>query len=81
MNGTEANGKGGYGDMKAVGYVRVSSEKQAREGVSLDNQRSRIEAYCRYGGDGAQADKGADQESYGTQKVTRPGSGSGPLWL
>lgn len=32
--------------MKAVGYVRVSTEEQAREGVSLDNQRKRIEAFC-----------------------------------
>ena len=24
--------------MKAVGYIRVSTEEQAREGVSLDNQ-------------------------------------------
>ena len=32
--------------MKAVGYVRVSSEDQAKEGVSLDNQRAKIRAYC-----------------------------------
>jgi site-specific DNA recombinase len=32
--------------MSAVGYVRVSTEDQAKEGVSLDNQRSKIEAYC-----------------------------------
>lgn len=32
--------------MKAVGYIRVSTEEQAKEGVSLDNQRSRIEAFC-----------------------------------
>jgi len=32
--------------MKAVGYIRVSTEEQAREGVSLDNQRARIEAFC-----------------------------------
>jgi len=29
-----------------VGYVRVSTEEQAREGVSLDAQRERISAYC-----------------------------------
>jgi len=34
--------------MKAVGYIRVSTEDQAREGVSLDNQKARIEAYCQY---------------------------------
>ncbi len=26
--------------------MRVSTEEQAREGVSLDNQRKRIEAFC-----------------------------------
>ncbi len=31
---------------KAVGYIRVSTEGQAVEGVSLDAQRSRIEAWC-----------------------------------
>jgi site-specific DNA recombinase len=30
----------------AVGYVRVSTEQQAREGVSLDMQISKIMAYC-----------------------------------
>ena len=32
--------------MSAIGYVRVSTEDQAKEGVSLDNQKSKIEAYC-----------------------------------
>lgn len=32
--------------MKSVGYVRVSTEDQAKEGVSLDNQRKRINALC-----------------------------------
>jgi DNA invertase Pin-like site-specific DNA recombinase len=32
--------------MSAVGYVRVSTEDQAKEGVSLDNQKSKIKAYC-----------------------------------
>ena len=31
----------------AVGYVRVSTEEQATEGVSLDAQRSKIEGWCR----------------------------------
>jgi site-specific DNA recombinase len=30
---------------QAVGYARVSTEEQAREGVSLDAQRARIEAW------------------------------------
>lgn len=32
--------------MKAIGYVRVSTEDQAREGVSLDNQKAKIRVYC-----------------------------------
>jgi site-specific DNA recombinase len=31
--------------MRAVGYVRVSTDEQAREGCSLDNQEARIRAY------------------------------------
>ena len=30
----------------ALGYCRVSTDEQAREGVSLEAQRSRIRAYC-----------------------------------
>jgi DNA invertase Pin-like site-specific DNA recombinase len=30
----------------AIGYVRVSTNEQAREGFSLDAQRRRIESYC-----------------------------------
>lgn len=36
--------------MKAVGYIRVSTEEQAREGLSLDAQRERIAAYCKLQG-------------------------------
>jgi site-specific DNA recombinase len=32
--------------MQAVGYVRVSTEDQARDGVSLSAQRAKLEAYC-----------------------------------
>ena len=31
----------------AIGYVRVSTQEQATEGVSLDAQRDRIRAYCK----------------------------------
>jgi DNA invertase Pin-like site-specific DNA recombinase len=31
---------------KASGYVRVSTQEQAAQGVSLDAQRERIKAYC-----------------------------------
>jgi site-specific DNA recombinase len=32
--------------MKAIGYVRVSTEEQAREGISLENQKVKICTYC-----------------------------------
>lgn len=32
--------------MKAIGYIRVSTDGQAAEGVSLDAQRERIAAWC-----------------------------------
>jgi site-specific DNA recombinase len=32
--------------MRVIGYARVSTDEQAQEGVSLDAQRTRIEAYC-----------------------------------
>lgn len=32
--------------MKAVGYIRVSTQGQAEEGVSLDAQKAKIEAWC-----------------------------------
>lgn len=31
---------------KAIGYIRVSTQGQAEEGVSLDAQRAKIEAWC-----------------------------------
>ena len=34
------------GTRRAMGYVRVSTDDQAREGVSLDVQEARIRAYC-----------------------------------
>jgi site-specific DNA recombinase len=33
---------------KAIGYIRVSTERQAKEGVSLDAQRAKIEQWCAY---------------------------------
>ena len=32
--------------MQAIGYCRVNTEDQAREGVSLENQKSKIQAYA-----------------------------------
>lgn len=33
--------------MKAIGYIRVSTEEQAKEGISLQHQREKIVAYAR----------------------------------
>lgn len=32
--------------MKAIGYIRVSTEQQVDEGVSLDAQRAKIKSWC-----------------------------------
>ena len=32
--------------MKAIGYVRVSSDEQATEGISLEAQEAKVRAYC-----------------------------------
>ena len=32
--------------MKAIGYIRVSTEDQAREGISLEHQEAKIRAYA-----------------------------------
>ena len=32
--------------MRAIGYVRVSTEDQAQNGVSLDSQEEKVRAYC-----------------------------------
>lgn len=32
--------------MKAVGYIRVSTQEQVSEGASMDAQRAKIEAWC-----------------------------------
>lgn len=34
----------------AIGYVRVSTQEQASEGVSLDTQRDRLRVYCKANG-------------------------------
>lgn len=35
---------------KAIGYIRVSTEQQAGEGVSLEAQRAKVESWCRANG-------------------------------
>ena len=57
--------------MKAIGYVRVSTEEQALNGVSLDAQEEKIKAYC--------IAKGWDlirvvrDEGYSAKDLNRPG--------
>jgi DNA invertase Pin-like site-specific DNA recombinase len=33
--------------IKAIGYIRVSTDEQAKEGVSLENQEQKIRDYCK----------------------------------
>jgi site-specific DNA recombinase len=40
------NDNEGVNKVKAIGYVRVSTEDQAREGVSIENQIEKIKAYA-----------------------------------
>lgn len=37
-------------EIPAVAYVRVSTEEQAKEGISLEAQQARIESYCKLQG-------------------------------
>ena len=32
--------------IKAIGYIRVSTDEQAKEGMSLENQKEKIRSYC-----------------------------------
>ncbi len=32
--------------IRAIGYIRVSTDEQAKEGVSLENQEAKIRSYC-----------------------------------
>jgi site-specific DNA recombinase len=34
--------------IKAIGYIRVSTDEQAKEGVSLENQEQKIRDYCKF---------------------------------
>jgi site-specific DNA recombinase len=33
--------------IKAIGYIRVSTDEQAKEGISLENQEQKIRDYCK----------------------------------
>ena len=56
----------------AIGYVRVSTEEQATEGVSLDAQRAKVLAYCGLHGLGL-AHTYADEGLSGKWADNRPG--------
>ncbi len=45
-NGRQASGSDAGARTRVVGYARVSTEDQAREGVSLAAQRAKLEAYA-----------------------------------
>src|ERR1035441_701410 len=68
---------------RAVAYTRVSTEEQASTGVSLDAQRSRVEAYCAMAGlelarvfreEGVSASKPLADRPMGSELVTCVGS-------
>lgn len=60
------------GHMKAVSYIRVSTDGQAEKGVSLENQAERIRSYCEYKGFGLVAEIKDAGVSGGLNKA-RPG--------
>ena len=55
-----------------IGYVRVSTEEQATEGVSLEAQRAKVAAYCGLNGH-ALAQTYADEGLGGKQADNHPG--------
>ena len=59
------------GTKTAIGYVRVSTQEQASDGVSLDAQRDKLRAYCKVNGIRL-IDIKAD-EGYSGSTLDRPG--------
>lgn len=57
---------------RAIAYVRVSTDEQAREGISLDAQRSKIAAWCEVMGYGL-VQTFADEGISGHSMDKRPG--------
>ncbi len=50
MNGTNGKNGNGNGNNRAIGYVRVSTQEQARTGISIPDQEARIKDYCKFAG-------------------------------
>ena len=63
------------GPRRAVGYVRVSTEEQANEGMSLEAQRARIAAWAELNGYEL-VEIFADEGLSGRRADTRPGLGA-----
>ncbi len=57
---------------KAIGYIRVSTEEQVLNGVSLDNQEERINSYCNFKGFELE-EVIRDEGISGGKNSTRPG--------
>ncbi|MBC9783483.1 recombinase family protein [Heliobacterium chlorum] len=60
------------GNEKVVLYCRVSTDEQAKEGVSLDEQRTRLKAYCVAMGWKVEAEEIID-DGYSAKDMDRPG--------
>jgi len=56
---------------KAIGYVRVSTDEQAREGISLENQEAKIKAYCEL--NGLELKEVVADEGLSAKNLNRPG--------
>ena len=63
----------------AIGYIRVSTERQAQEGVSLEAQQARIEQWCQANGyelvkvevDAGISGKSMEGSAHETEKIVR----------
>jgi DNA invertase Pin-like site-specific DNA recombinase len=59
--------------MKAIGYVRVSTEEQAKHGASLDAQAERIRGYCTAKGGDWELVEVVKDEGLSGKDTKRPG--------
>ena len=56
--------------LKAVGYIRVSTDDQVNNGVSLENQRNKITSYAEFKGYNLQI---IEDAGYSAKNLNRPG--------
>ena len=57
--------------MRVIGYVRVSTNEQAENGVSLAAQEQKIRSYCK--GNGWQCVRVVRDDGYSAKDLKRPG--------